>query len=220
MAFSDIETKNRDLVRKALGGGLFIQPSTGAALTTLTTGANSDLRDLEAIGFVEAGLMTTDGMSTSRAQERSEIRSAFRLSPTRTDMTADTETLSVTLQETSALTISLATGVDIDDLEVDPTTGELSIPRSEIPTRKSYRLLALAVDITNEGELYIARYWPNAEITEYADQAITNGDEAFTWGFTFTAYNDPALGYAGRTILGGPGFKAQRAEAGFPAPTP
>lgn len=216
--FADIEQKKSELVRKALGGALFVgSTATSALITNLTTGTSADLVDVTATPYnmVEAGLMTTDGYTMSENTERSEIRSAFRLSVTRTDITQRTETIAATLQETSALTIAMLNGLDVEDLEPNATTGELSIPRSEVPSRKFYRLLALAVDLTEDGEFYIAKYWPRVELTEVGDTAVNNGDEAYTYAFTFTSTVDSGAGYASRSIFGGPGAKGLATSMGL-----
>jgi hypothetical protein len=84
-----------------------------------------------------------------------------------------------------------------------------------VPGFRYYRVLGLFVDETNDGEIYIARYMPRARVTEFAEQAFNNDDEAILWGVTMTGFEDSTVGYSHRWIFGGPGWLALLNEMGI-----
>ena len=163
----------------------------------------------------DLGLLTTDGMAFSRDVTQSEVTSFGSVSPSRTDVTADTTTLTVVAQETKLLTIGLATGADLSNVVLDAGTQELRISKPARPTSKHYRVLSLAVDQGEAGEIYIARFLPNAKVSSYAEQSFTTGDEAIPWGVTLTGEVDSDLGYSERWLFGGAGWAAIVADMGF-----
>src|SRR5690606_5051496 len=139
---------------------------------------------------------------------QSDITSFGSTSPTRSDVTADTTTLTVVAQETKLLTIGLATGADLAAIKADATTGEVRIDKPETPSARYYRVLALAVDQSDSGaEIYIARFLPRAKVTGYSAQSFAGGDQAITWGTTFAGYKDSVTGFTESWLFGGPGWK-------------
>lgn len=213
--FAAVAKKKDALVRKSLDGFLQIAPFSVPTITKIT-GADSLLAAMPT-GWDDAGLMTSDGIQKSRSVETSDITSFGRTDPTRQDVTGDTETIQVTLQETKKLTIALVTGVAPATLVPDATSGELWVPKPTKSPARYYRLLALAVDETDDGECYAGWYFPKAKVTDYGDQALANGDAAYQFPFTFTSFVDSAVGFAKAEVYGGPGFKALAAAGGFTA---
>lgn len=167
------------------------------------------------VGYDDLGWLSGDGAAFSRDVSTSEVTSWGSVSPTRTDITSDTTTMSVTAQETKLLTIGLATGVDLSALVPDPNTGEFSVAKPSRPKSKSYRVLSLSVDNGDAGEIYIARFLPRAKVTGYSEQSFGSGDDPVTWGVTFTGEEDSDLGYSERWIFGGPGWKSLLVDMGF-----
>lgn len=167
-------------------------------------------------GYDDLGLLTNDGTQFSRDVSASEVTSFGRTSPTRTDIVSDTTTMSVTAQETKLITIGLATGADLSGVEAAFQTGEVSIAKPARPKSRHYRVLSLAVDDGDAGEIYVARFLPRAKVTNYSEQALLgSGDDPITWGVTFTGEVDSDLGYSERWIFGGPGWLALLADMGF-----
>lgn len=220
--YEALKNKQTELVRKSLDGSAFVAPVTADAITTLTsyTAGPPVVIDLTPLptDYDDLGWLTSDGMQFSRDVAASEVTSFGSVSPTRTDITSDTTTLTVTAQETKLLTIGMATGADLSNVVPTLNTGEVSIAKPVRPKSKHYRVLALAVDLGDAGEIYIARFLPRAKVTSYAEQSFANGDEAITWGVTFTGEEDSTLGYSERWIFGGPGWLALLDEMGFPPP--
>lgn len=197
---------------------------TGSVLANLLLTAGQTGRGIPAgislatlpLGYDDLGWLTSDGAQFSRDVSASEVTSWGSVSPTRTDITADTTTLSLTAQETKLLTIGLATGADLSGVVPKVNTGEVSIAKPSRPKSKHYRVLSLAVDQGDAGEIYIARFLPRAKVTSYTEQSFGGGDDPVTWGVTFSGEEDSSLGYSERWIFGGAGWNALLADMGFP----
>ena len=111
--------------------------------------------------------------------------------------------------------IGIMTGTDAAALTPDVDTGEISIAKASRPQGLYYRLLSVAVDLTDDGEIYIARFLPRAKLTNRSEQAFGGGDEPISWGFTFTGEVDDTAGYSERYIFGGAGWLALLTEMGW-----
>ena len=217
--YEALKNKQTELIRKSLDGSAFIADIAAdaiAALTTYTAGPPVviDLTPLPS-GYDDLGWLTSDGMQFSRDVSTSEVTSFGSVSPTRTDITSDTTTMTVTAQETKLLTIGLATGADLSAITPAVNTGEVSIAKPTRPKSRHYRVLSLAVDQGDAGEIYLGRFLPRAKVTSYAEQSFGSGDDPITWGVTFTGEEDSTLGYSERWIFGGPGWNALLTEMGF-----
>lgn len=212
--FLALSEKKEDLIRKTVDMSVFVAPYTAPVITNLTD-TDKLLAPLPA-GYEDIGLINSDGAQFSSEIERSEITSAGRTTPTRTDITSDVTSLEIACQETKLATIGLHTGADTTGIVPDPTTGEVSIAKPERPKPKRYRVLAIGVDENEAGEIYIARFFPKAEVSERSDQAFqSEEDEALLWGVTMTGRYDSTAGYSERWLFGGPGWFAMLSQMGF-----
>jgi hypothetical protein len=207
MPYSALRDKKQELIRKARDGSVLIASSSVTNLTSITSGATADLVTLPA-GWEDLGWTSTDGTTFAREGESSQVQSFGSTEPTREDVTKDTVTMTVTAQETKLLTIGLYTGIDTTNLKAAVTTGELSIEKPNLPNPRYYRLLALYVDESSDGELYLARYFPRARITAFGEQQYGQSDDPVSYNLTFTGFSDSSVGYSHRYIFGGPGWKA------------
>lgn len=214
--YEAVSNKKRELIRKALKGSVFIAPVTAPAITNLTAKVGS-LISLAALptDYEDLGWLTSEGASFAREVSQSEVSSWGSNTPTRTDITADTTSLTLAAQETKLLTIGLATGADLAALTADAETGEVRIEKPDTPDARSYRALSVAVDSYQGQEIYIARFLPSAKVTNYAEQAFGGGDDPVTWGVTLTAEKDSTLGFTEAWLFGGPGWNAQLAAMGI-----
>lgn len=219
--YEQLKNKQAELIRKALDGSVFLAPVTAdpiTALTTYTAGPPAVIALAELPeDWDDLGWLSSDGAAFSRDVSTSEVTSWGSVSPTRSDITADTTTLTFTAQETKLLTLGLATGADLSAIVPDADTGEVSIAKPARPASKHYRALSLAVDQGDAGEIYIARFLPRAKVTGYAEQAFGGGDDPVAWGVTLTGEEDSDLGYSERWIFGGAGWNALLADMGFTA---
>jgi hypothetical protein len=217
--YEALKNKQTELIRKALDGSVFVADIAAAAIANLTTytvgpPAVIDLTPLPT-EYDDLGWLTNDGAQFSRDVSASEVTSWGSVTPTRTDVTSDSTTMTVTAQETKLLTIGMATGADLSSLEAAFQTGEVSIAKPARPKSKHYRVLSLAVDQGDAGEIYIARFLPRAKVTGYSEQSFGGGDDPITWGVTLTGEEDSTLGYSERWIFGGAGWNALVADMGF-----
>ena len=225
--FDALKNKQAELIRKALDGSVFLSTDLTVAgvITNLTEyraevpgppiiPAGVDLAELPET-YDDLGWLDTAGAQFSRDVASSEVNSWGSVSPTRTDVTSDTTTLSVTAQETKLLTIGLATGADMTSVVAAFQTGEVSIAKPSRPKSRHYRALSVAVDQGDGGEIYIARFLPRAKVTGYSEQAFGAGDDPITWGVTLTGETDSDLGYSERWIFGGEGWNYLLTDMGF-----
>lgn len=215
--YAGLAQKKNELIRRARDGSVFIaeRTATQTPITDLTTGTPPLLAPLPT-GFEDLGWTSTDGVTFGRETESSQIRSFGSTEPTREDITNDTITMSVTAQETKMLTIGLSTGVDTTALQAKVGTGELSISKPNLPNPRYYHVLGIFVDESSDGELYFARYMPNAKITEFGETVYTSdGDDPIQYAMTFTGFEASDLGYSHRWIWAGEGWLALLASMGI-----
>lgn len=214
LAYDDVQQRNNTLIRKTLEGSFFRGPYSADAITTLTTGAAGGLVALPD-DYLDTGWMTEDGMSIASAITSVDISSFGSSEPTRSDITKRSFTIKATHQETSKSNLAAVTFSDPAALVPDVTSGEVDIEEASVPATLFYRILLLGVDLTDAGELYIARFFPRVKVSDVDDEKITNGSDAYEFGVTYTAFKDAALGYSSKRLYGGPGWKALSDAMGF-----
>jgi hypothetical protein len=224
VGYDELQRKQQQLIRKMVDASVFVAHADAQPIGALTDPADKRLRQLPA-GYDDAGWLSDDGAQFSRDVKTSDVTSWGSVEPTRTDITADTTTLAIACQETKRTTIGLYTGADLRGVKPDPVTGEVSIEKPARPGFLYFRVLALGVDLTEAGELYVARFLPNARVTDYDDQNFqSSDDEPLTFPVTFTGFIDSKLGYSERWLFGGPGWAALLEQMGFdplaPPPPP
>lgn len=217
-----LKDKQTELIRKALDGSAFIASIDADPIDQLTDAADSLLKPLPAsvgaaMPWGDLGWLSGDGAAFSRDVSTSDISSWGSVSPTRSDVTADSSTLTVACQETNMRTIGLATGMDMSSVVPTVGSGEVQVQKPSRPSSKFYRLLTIAVDQGDAGEIYVARYMPRAKVTGFSEQSFGGGDDPIMWGVTFTGYEDSDVGFSESWIFGGPGWKALLVQMGFPA---
>lgn len=221
-SYDALKNKQNALIRKALDGSVFLADVTAdhiAALTTRIAGP-PEVISLTALPaeWDDLGWLTSDGVAFSREVSQSTVTSWGSVTPTRTDVTSDVSTMVVVAQETKLLTIGLATGADLSAIAPTLATGgEVSIEKPNRPAGRHYHALSLAVDTGDDGDIYIARYFPRAKVTAFNEQSFSGGDDPITWGVTLTGEYDADEGYSERWIFGGAGWKAILTDMGFPA---
>lgn len=220
--YDTLKKKQTELIRKALDGSAFIASVDAPTITQLTDPTNSLLAPLPTTGtpsmpWGDLGFLSADGAQFSRDVSTADITSWGSVAPTRSDVTADSSTLTVACQETNIRTIGLSTGADMSSVTPTTGSGEVQIKKPSRPSGRFYRVLSLAVDQGDGGEIYIGRYMPRAKVTGFSEQSFGGGDDPIMWGVTFTGYEDSTLGFSESWIFGGPGWKALLTKMGFPA---
>ena len=213
-SYDALQTKKNQLIRKALNGSVFVAPTSSTAITALTDSTDKLLKTLPT-GYVDLGWLSDDGAQFARDTDTSDVTSWGSTEPTRSDVTKDQTTLQVACQETRLETIGLYMGVDMSGVTPDATSGEVSVAKPTTPKSRYYRVLSIAVDNTDDGEIYIGRFLPNAKVTEFDDQQQSSGDDPIMWSVTFGAFIDSALGFSEKVFFGGPGWSALLTDMGF-----
>lgn len=214
--YDDLAEKQEELVRKPLDGSAFFAPLSADGIDETFVGAGGVLAALPT-EYGDLGLLTPDGMGFSREVSNSDIMAFGRQTPVRSDITNDTTTLNVVALETNLQTIGMATGASITAGSRNATSGALMIRKPPRPTPRQYRVFCLAVDNTDDGEIYIGRFLPRAKVTGFSDQALGGTDNAIEWGTTLTSQFDKELGFSEAWLFGGPGWNALVDEMGFDA---
>lgn len=216
-AYDDVQQRNAALIFKALQGSVFVAPYSASAITALTDPADKLLAALPS-GYEDVGWTSDDGAQFGRDVDVSDVTGWGSVEPLRSDVNSDVTTLQIACLETKKATIGLYTGADMTAATPDGTSGELSIEKPSRPSFRYYRVLALAVDLTDDGEYYVARFLPRARVTDFGEQSYQSSDDSpVTWEVTLTSYQDPVLGFAEKYIWGGPGWAARLASMGFSA---
>lgn len=226
VTYDALANKKRELIRKPLKGSVFIAPGSADPITDLTeatgTAPNQVITLLELPEeWDDLGWISAEGPQFAREVASSDVTSWGSNTPTRTDITSDNTSLTVLAQETKLQSLSLATGAAQDSIVADPVTGETVIKKPLTPTKRAYRVLVVAVDINPDtgNEIYIARFLPKAEVSNYAEQAL-GGDDPIGWGVTLSGKEDSELGFSESWIFGGQGWKELLDDMGIPLDTP
>lgn len=211
--YDALANKKRELIRKALKGSVFVAPGDALPIEDLTeaTGvAPNAVIGLKAlpVDWDDLGWLSSEGAQFAREVASSDVSSWGSNTPTRTDITGDNTSLTVLAQETKLLTLGLATGADLAAITADAATGEVQIKKPLTPVKRAYRVLSVAVDYNPQtgNEIYVARFLPNAEISNYSEQSFGAGDDPIGWGVTLSSKEDSELGYAESWLFGGQGW--------------
>lgn len=212
-SYTALNGKKQQLIRRSRDGSCFAAPTTATGITALTDSTTKLLNALPA-GWSDLGWLTDDGMQFSSDIDTSDVTSFGSVTPTRTDINSESTELQVSCQETNLMSIGLYVGVATGSITADGTSGEVQITKPLSPIKQSYRILSVSVDNIPQGEVYVCRYWPNAEVTDKDDQAF-NKEDPLMWPVTLSARPDSTVGFAERWLFGGPGWFALLDDMGI-----
>ena len=214
--FTEAKGHNQSNIRKILEMAIFIKPvEDGDTAITQVYKAATGLT--VPTGYLPVGMVTKgDGASWSRDQETADVESYGYAEPVRRDITKDVVGLAFTMQESKKTAMELYHGLDLSTVTTD-SDGNFFFDKASRPVQRRYRVLALGKDGDGPDAIYVARWLPNAQVTENGEQAWSEGDEV-KYPATLTAYTDSEFGTSFREIWGGPGLDHE--AMGFAAPTP
>lgn len=217
--YDSLKQQDTSLIRKALGGSFFIAPEDADPITNLTSYTAGppiviDLTTLPA-DWEDLGYTTDDGIGFENETSQSDVSSWQSITPTRSDILTDTDSITVVAQETKLLTIGLYTGAIIAPTALAANTFELGVAKPERPSARFYRGLALAVDGEGDDEFFIGRYYPRLKVTGKVGQKYGKGDDPISYGVTLTAFYDTTAGFSCKYLFGGLGWKDKAAAMGF-----
>lgn len=211
--FNEVKGHNRDLIRKTLEMSVFIKvhEDDDEEITQVWDGTGL----VVPTGYNSVGLVTkSDGASWTREQSTSDTESMGYAEPTRRDITSDITGISIVMQESKRQTLELYHGVDLAGVTVD-ANGNFYFDRPSRPSVRRYRVLAIGKEGDGPEAIYLARWLPNAQVTENGEQAWVEETE-IQYPATLTAFTDDKFGTSFREIWGGPGLDAE--AMGFPEP--
>lgn len=219
-AIDALQNIQRDLIRKALTGSVFIAAKSAATIaeTSLFDGATGDLVALPT-GYSDLGMLTNAGAQFTRAINTSDVESWQSKTASRSDVTSDSTTLQLAAQETKLATIGMYLGVDTATVSAG-SNGVVRVNMPETAADRYYRVLSLAVDESDLGEIVVGRYMPNAKVTNFDSQSFAKGDDPILYPVTLTGYKDDTLGFSHSWFFGGAGWKARLVAMGLTAAAP
>ena len=209
--FDELRSFNDALIRKALSAAVFVAPQS----VDDEIDALKDATGLLALptGYSDVGRITSDGITFPREVETSDTTSLGASQPTRRDIVSDVSSISFVMQESKRATFELYDGIDLAAVTPD-ANGNISYDRPDRPAQTYHRLLAMFKDGEGADAVYGAVWMPRALVTDRGER-VWNSETEIQYSVTLTAFVDPTVGTAVRTLWAGPA--ARLTEMGFTA---
>ncbi len=216
--FADVQNHKDSLVRKGLAVTIGIAPIATTPLTTILS-TDGTLAALPA-AFKQLGRPTEDGVSWGRETELSEIFGHGSSMPVRSEIRRSTRRMTVTVLETRKAVLEAYLGMTIaaTATKIPVTTGNqhLTWDEPDLPIYPYVRLIALARDITDAGEMYMGQHFLRAKVTEVSELMWSDQDSAMAYQLTYTAFQDSVAGTPVRHFRAGVGYSSQQVtDEGF-----
>jgi len=205
-SLADMQEHATQLIRKGLTGSVFVAPYSSDDEIDKLLDTDGSLLALPA-DYTDVGVISKDqGVSWSRDVDFADVESLGYAEPTRRDVISDVTGIEFTMQETKAKALELYEGVSLDDV-VGTAAGDdhmnITFDKPDRPAALYYRVLALFKDGEGADAFYFAKWLPRCSVTDRSEQSWQEGEEV-QYGVTMTAFNDPVVGTAVRTLLGVP----------------
>lgn len=168
------------------------------------------------LGFFSVGLTTDEGLNFEETFEVEGTSSAGYLTNTREDLSATTNTVGATLQESyNRYVEEVIRGADYSNVAMSEK-GEIIYDNPGFPIFKEYRGLALAVDGPPDdqwimGELFFALKLSSRDARAWAKGGTVDRP------VTFTQFPDVETGLPSRSFVAGTGPLKHREALGFSA---
>lgn len=217
MPYSALRDKKNELIRRAKDGSVFVAKMSVPLPPALTAGPTADLITLSPTDWPDLGHLTPDSATYDRETESTDTSSFGSRESTRTDVTRDEISMSVTAQETKLLTIGLTTGAELDAIRAAAVTGEVQIEKPTTPQLRYHRVLGLFLDHDDNGrEIYFGRLMPRAQIASFGSQTYSEGEDGINYPMTWRGKEDSAVGFSHKWFWGGPGWLALLTKMGVP----
>ena len=217
--YADFDKRTQGNVRKALRGSVFFALPSVAAITTISVDSvgspGTPTLNTLPVGYTDIGFLSDAGAVLAEAVTSVDVAAWGDLEPVRRDITADVTTVQLVALEVNKQALATYFGVNPTSLTADATTAEVSVVKPSSTTSFFWRVLVLGVDQTDAGEIYIARFLPNACVTNKGNMTFADSGDGINFDCTLTAYKDSTLGYADKMFFGGPGWKPIKTQMGF-----
>jgi hypothetical protein len=214
--FAALQDKKNELIRRAKDGSVFVATMDIAVPAALTSGATPTLLALDPEDWVDLGWFSTEGVTYDRETESVDTQSFGSSEATRSDVTRDEISMSVTAQETKALTMGITTGAEVAAILANATTGEVQIAKPTRPKLRFYRVLGLFLDHDDDGEeIIFGRLMPRAQVADFGSQGYNEDETGISYPMTWRGKEDSTLGYSHKWFWGGAGWKALLTSMGI-----
>lgn len=212
--FSEVKGHNQANIRKILEFALFAVPKVSDPedeIQQIWTAADGLMVPPE---YEPIGHTTKTDTSWSREQNWVDTESHGYGEPTRRDNTQDIEGLSFVAQETNRMVLELYRDADLSGITPD-ADGNIRIKKGSRPAGRRWSVLAIGKDGDGPDAIYMARWLPDAQVTEMGEQNWGE-EEELRYQMSLTAFTDPDVGSSMVELYGGPGLNHE--AMGFPAP--
>lgn len=200
-----LKAAQRALLLKPLDAAVFLAPWYTAAPTAFTD-TSSLLQALPA-AYQSVGLIEKKaGIAFSRATTDAPIESYGELQATRDDITSDMTTIEFEPQQTTALTLSLATRANLASITANGGNGEVLIAQPTDEQITYYSAIVIGRDGSSAAPIYVFKVMPKVAVTKWAGEQWTPTN-TLSQKMTLTAFKDDTAGYAVAHGFGGLGWK-------------
>ena len=213
--FTALQTLQSSLIRKFRNGSVFVSNTPSVTLPTrLTATTDNKPTALTITDWTDLGLLSEDGAQFESETSTSDTTTWQQVEPARSDVVSKVNTLALQAKETKRATIELYTGKDLSTL-IPATGGAVVFDDDTTPSFRYARVLAIGVDDTADGPIYLGRALTHARVTSLGGQSINKGDDGLVYDLTFTGYVDDVLKTSQRWYFEGPGWLAALSRMGF-----
>lgn len=212
--FNEVKGHNSSNIRKILEFALFAKPYDADALDDITQIWTEVDGLMVSADYEPIGHTTKGDTSWTRDQDWQDVESHGYGEPTRRDNAQDVEGLSFTAQETNKLVLELYRDADLSGITPD-SDGNLVFKKGSRPAGRRWHVLAIGKDGDGPDAIYMAKWLPNAQVTEMGEMPWSEEDEV-RYEISMTAFTDSTVGSSMVDLLGGPGLDHE--AMGFPAP--
>lgn len=215
VTYEQVANWNPSLIRRPNKGFVLIGDKDVAIPTSFTSGVTADFQGLT--DFESLGLIAKDAPPSFKPDVKSnDVESWGALEATRTDILTKDLSVSFTAQETKKRTLELYSGISLDAINADATTGEIQYNDPTSPETRYNRIIFGMVDGAGADAIYILKILPRATVTEVGEQSWSQ-EQALAYNMTIKAKIDHDLGYSLKNVICGPGVKNLLADMGFAA---
>jgi hypothetical protein len=213
VTYEQVANWNPALIRRPNKGFVLVGDIDVAIPTAFTSGVTADFQGLS--DFASLGLIAKDAPPSFKPDVKSnDVESWGALEATRTDILTKDLSVSFTAQETKKDTLALYSGISLDSVTADATTGELQWNDPTSPETRYNRMIFGMVDGSGDDLIYILKILPRATVTEVGEQSWSQ-EQALAYNMTVKAKIDHDLGYSLKNVICGPGVKNLLADMGF-----
>lgn len=208
-----LKNAQRSLLLKPLDAAIFLAP-WGTPIPSSFTDSNGNLQQLPA-AFQPVGLMDKKtGIAFARGITAAPIEAYGELQPVRNDITSDITTIEFTPQQTSAMTLNLATSTNMQQVMAAANSGEVFFPQPASENITYYSAIIIAKDGNDANPIYIFKVLPKVAVSKFGGEQWTPTD-VLAQKLTMVAFKDDNLGYAVAHGFGGAGWRKLLAASGI-----